>query len=459
MKIIKKLWNYFEKYGKLSICNMNNTGSDFLNYKFNVKKTGEGTELCSVNSQGFKTSCISVNFTVPLSEKASAFALVSGILTRSSEKYPSVNIIERKSASLYGAEINTDVTKTGENQIIKFGISCIDDRFALDGESIVRECAEFLFELLFKPNFVNGVFKKDEVESEKRLLLEQLSSEISDKRIYAKTRCEEIMFSDEVYGINRFGTAENIKAIDEKSLTEAYFELLSTAFITVCVSGNNADADSVGKLFSEYFPETERKPVKAETLFVESAEDVQYKKETENVKQGKLVMGFRLGMTSADDNYGARRVMIDLFGGSPHSKLFTVVREKMSLCYYCSARMFRAKGYMLVQSGIETYNEEKAKDGILAQLEEIKNGNFTDDDVAASVKALADGFNSVSDTPESLDSWFMSQSSSGKYLYPEDFIKQFESVTRDDIIKAAKEVTLDTVFMLAGDATKTEGDK
>ena len=459
MKIIEKLWNYPERYGKIIRYNTNFTGSDSLNYKFNVKNIGEGIELCSVNANGFKTSCISVNFTVPLSEKASAFALVSSILTRSSEKYPSVNVIERKSASLYGAEINTDVTKTGENQVIKFSVSCIDDRFALDGESIVNECAEFLFELLFKPNFVNGVFKKDEVESEKRILLEQLASEISDKRIYAKTRCEEIMFADEVYGINRLGTEDSIKAVTEKSLADAYFELLSTAYISVCVSGNNTDSDSVGRLFLEYFPETERKPSKAETLFVESSEDIQYEKETQSVKQGKLVMGFRLGMTSSEDEYGARRVMVDLFGGSPHSKLFTVVREKMSLCYYCSARMYRAKGYMLVQSGIETYNEEKAKNGILEQLEDIKNGNFTDDAISSSVKALTDGFKSVSDTPESLDYWFMSQSASGKYLYPEDFIKQFESVTREDIIKAAKAVTLDTVFMLAGDGTEAEGEE
>ena len=107
---------------------------------------------------------------------------------------------------------------------------------------------------------------------------------------------------------------------------------------------------------------------------------------------------------------------------------------------------------MLVQSGIESYNEEKAKNAILAQLEDIKNGNFSDDDIASSVKALEDGFRSVSDSAESVANWFTNQVCSKAFLYPEDFIEQFKKVTREDIIEAAKEVTLDTVFMLEGTA-------
>jgi hypothetical protein len=131
----------------------------------------------------------------------------------------------------------------------------------------------------------------------------------------------------------------------------------------------------------KYAEKTERTPVKNETLYVETAEDVTYVKETAPVKQGKLVMGFRLGMKDRNDDYAAKRIMSDVFGGNPNSKLFKVVREEMSLCYYCSSRMLRAKGIMLVQSGIESFNEEKAKTAILDQLEEIKKGNFTEEDL------------------------------------------------------------------------------
>ncbi len=460
MKNDKKLWKHLSQYANIKDIDANceNIGCDSMKYIFNKSVISDGVEFCSIKADGFKSACISVNFVLPLGEKASLYALVPNVLSRSSAVYPDLASIERKLANLYGADIVADVSKIGENQIIKMAVSCIDDRFALDNEVISAECSKLLFELIFNPKVKDGEFAFNEVESEKRLLTERLYAEQSDKRSYAKNKCEELMFSDEAYGIHRLGTVADIEKITPAMLYKAYCEMLKIAKIVVCISGNT-DEKSVQNELDAYISTKERALCTSETLFVESAEDVQYKKEKEEVKQGKLVMGFRMGMKNADDKYAARRVMVDLFGGSPHSKLFTVVREKMSLCYYCSARMIRAKGVMFVQSGIESFNEEQAKNAILQQLDDIKNGSFTDEDIEASVKALEDGFKSVTDSPEALDSWFMSQCVSGAYKYPEDFIDGFKNVTREDIIKAAQDVTLDTVFMLEGTAKECDGDE
>lgn len=461
MNFNKKLWKPLLKYGNIVFITENKNdiiGSGRMKYSFNKVGVSDGIELCNIAAEGFKSACVTVSFVLPLGEKASLYALVPNVLTRSSAKYPDVTSIERKLALLYGAELVADITKSGDCQVLKIGVSCIDDRFAFDGESITAECCELLFELIFNPRIVDGAFSPEEVASEKRLLAERLAAEMSDKRAYAKNRCEEIMFADEIYGIHRLGTAEAINEITPVALYNAYLEILSTSKIVVCASGK-ADFEAVKSLTAAYTEKLQRKTCKVATLYTPKAMEIKYEKEQENVKQGKLVMGFRLGMSDAEDLSAARRIMVDLFGGSPHSKLFTVVREKMSLCYYCSARMIRQKGVMFVQSGIESYNEEKAKNAILAQLEEIKNGNFSDEELENSVKALEDSFKSVSDSPEALDSWFMMQCVSGAYRYPEDFIEQFKKVTRDDVIKAARDVTLDTVFMLEGTAEGGESDE
>lgn len=447
---MKKQWKDLPCYDKIFSNYINNqiNWSGTVKYDLQNKKIFEGVELCTVSAKGFKTACASLSFVMPLGEKASLYALVPNVLTRSCKDYPDVTSIEKKLALLYGAEVVVDVTKSGENQILKIEVSCIDDRFSIDGESITDECLKLLFNMVFEPRLENGAFCSDDVESEKRLLAERLIAENSDKRTYAKNRCNEIMFENELYGIHRYGTVEDIEKITPDSLYEAYKEILRNSKLLVCVSGGNFG--NVEELLEKYINHEERDIQLNETLYVEECEDVKYVKEQEEVKQGKLVMGFRMGMKSEDDNYAARRVMVDLFGGSPHSKLFTVVREKMSLCYYCSAMMFRQKGVMLVQSGIESYNEEKAKNAILDQLEDIKKGNFSDDDIASSVKSLEDGFRSVSDSAESVAGWFTSQVCSKEFLYPEDFIEQFKKVSREDIIETAKSVTLDTVFMLEG---------
>ncbi len=454
MEFNKKLWKDLPRYGNILFIRNNEEkyiGSGRMKYNFSKNEISKGIELCNVSATGFKSACVTINFVLPLGEEASLYALVPNVLTRSSKEYPDITSIEKKLANLYGAELSVDISKTGEHQVIKIGVSCIDDRFAFDNESISAECSKMLFELVFNPNVVNDAFPEEDVESEKRLLLERLLAETSDKRTYAKNRCEEEMFKDEAYGIHRFGTKEDIEDITPEALYDAYCEILEKSKIAVCVSGNS-DLSLVSEYLKKYTQSINRDVTESKTLFVEAAADVQYVKEREPVKQGKLVMGFRLGMKDGDDNYAARRVMIDIFGGSPHSKLFTIVREKMSLCYYCSARMIRAKGIVFVQSGIESQNEEKAKEAILMQLEDIKNGNFSDEDIESSIKALEDSFKSVTDSPEALDSWFMSQCISGKYKYPDDFIVDFKKVTRQEIINAAKDVTLDTVFMLEGTA-------
>ena len=134
MKNSKKLWKYLVKCGKILPINLR---SDSLKYTFDFKQIGEATEFCSVKAEGFKTACASVSFMLPLSDDASVYALVPNILTRSSDKYPTVTLLEKKLATLYGAEIAADVSKIGENQVLKLAVASIDDRFALHNESIV----------------------------------------------------------------------------------------------------------------------------------------------------------------------------------------------------------------------------------------------------------------------------------------------------------------------------------
>ena len=166
-------------------------------------------------------------------------------------------------------------------------------------------------------------------------------------------------------------------------------------------------------------------------------------------------MGFRCGMTAKGDFDPAMTIMADIFGGGTYSKLFSNVREKMSLCYYCSARFNRNKGIMIVSSGIETENEEKAKTAILAQLEDMKNGNFTREDFDFSIRSLKETLIGYEDTPEI---WYGEQIFLDKIKTSQERIAEIEAVKYEDIKEMAQKVTLDTVFMLAGTGEEDDGE-
>ena len=101
---------------------------------------------------------------------------------------------------------------------------------------------------------------------------------------------------------------------------------------------------------------------------------------------------------------------------------------------------------MTVDSGIEGANADKVVTAVLKELEDIRQGNFTNDLVSASKKAISDALLGYYDSPHALNAWFSRELNDN--LSPEEAVKIIFSVTREDIIEAAKGVRLHTVYRL-----------
>lgn len=407
----------------------------------------DGVRLCAQSTDKFKTCRINIGMAMPLDLNVSARAILPFILQRRCAKYPDYIMLSRVLDELYGASVSAGVIKRGETQIISFSLTAIDDRFALDGDTVALECVQLLCDMIFDPLTDGDSFPADIVEQEKRLLVEMIENEMNDKRRYALMRCEEIMFKDEAYGINRLGTVENVKALTPEAVYRTWQEVLREAVVQITMVGS-MDVEPVAAILRERFSSIKREPASLSTKFIGKKGEPEYVCEEMPIKQGKLVMGLRTGMKDEDTNTVPMRIAVDIFGGGTYSKLFSVVREKMSLCYYCSAAFFSSKGVVMVQSGIEDINEEKAKNEILNQLSLVAQGDFSDDVFSSSIKSLTDSVISNNDTPESICAWYATQLLRDKLKTPEEYVGEIQSVERQQVIEAAKTIKLDTIFML-----------
>lgn len=412
-----------------------------------MQNIAEGIRFCSVKTDKFKTCCVNISLAMPLDKNASARAILPFMFSRRCAKYPDYTSLNRVLDELYGAAVSAGVLKRGEAQVISFSMSAIDDRFALDGDKVALECTKLLADMIFDPLTEGESFPEDIIEQEKRLLVEAIENEQNDKRRYAMLRCEQLMFADEAYGVNRFGSVEDVKALTPDVVYAAWRDVLQKATVQITMV-SSMDPQPIVDLIREKFSEIERHPVEIKTLFVSGLPKPEYISESMPLKQGKLVMGFRTGMRSEDDMMPAMKVAVDIFGGGTYSKLFSVVREKMSLCYYCSAALFNSKGIIMVQSGIEDANEEKAKNEIINQLRLTAEGEFTDEDFSSSIKSLTDSILGNSDTPEEITAWYASQILRNELKAPETYAKEIGNVDRAEVVRAAKTIMLDTIFML-----------
>ena len=379
---------------------------------------------------------------------AAANALLSCVLTRSCKKYPDFTALSRKLSSLYSAAIYPSVRRIGDYQVIAISASAIEDRYSLDGETISAELAELLCSIIFEPNMINGSFSEEDVEQERRQLIENIDAEFNDKRTYAVNRCVEIMCREEPFSIGRFGSRSDVENLTQEDIYNAWQHLLKNARVEITMLGSS-DPDSAFEKFREYFKDKPRK-TSNKSITVSETGDVKRIAETEDVSQSKLVMGFRCKYPETKRECIASSLMSAVLGGTPTSKLFVNVREKQSLCYYCASRVDNEKAMMLIDSGVETENIEKTETAVMEQLKELVKGNISEDEINSAKLALKNAYISCLDSLPALQSYHIGRVNRGDGLTPEESAEIVETITKDEIVQLAQYIRLDTVFSLIG---------
>ncbi len=408
----------------------------------------DGVVFNSIYDNRFKTMKLVANIFLPLSEEtASVNALLCYVLVRCCKKYPDMVKMSRKLGSLYGAEVNGSVSKMGDMQCLKIDIGGLSDKYAINNEKISTELSQLLCEVIFNPKIIDGKFDEDDMLQEKRQILDMIDSEFNDKRVYASQRLAEIMCADEVYGIKWCGTKAQIEAVTPEDLYKAWLNMLKTAHFEITFVGES-NPDEAADVIKNSFKEISRDSVELSTDVVYSVFEVKNVVEQMDVAQSKLEIGFRTACAEPEPETSATRLMSVILGGTASSKLFNNVREKKSLCYYCMARFQRLKGIMVIESGVETANIEAAKEAILAEVEDMKNGIISDFEINSAKLAIINSTLGVTDTVTGLSSWYSSQVMDAEVDTPEQACKKIEAVTKDDIVAAANKLALDTVFVL-----------
>ena len=422
-----------------------------MNYSFQRELLSEGVYFSSVTDDKFKHNRITANFILPLNKNTvTNNAVVPFILRKGYRECPDFTKLNRELNRLYGASLSCDISKFGAYQVLDISIYGVDDRYTLEKESIVQKCAQMLSKVLLDQHFENGLLPQKDVELEKQYLIDTIESQINDKRIFALNRCKTIMCEGESLAVEKYGYIEDAKKITSASATEAYKNILKTAQVEIMFVGCG-NPDAAKQVFKQAFSSVERFPISIKKPTTKTkADEIKEVTDEMDVSQSKLVMGFRCGEINSMKEFYAVRTMAALFGGTPNSRLFTYVREKLSLCYYCAARFDRMTGLMMVDSGVNKENKQKAYDEILNQLEVIKNGDFSDDELIATRLAMKNSLQGVTDSLGAIEEWYMAQIMSGTDIAPGKEAEALDNVTKEDVIAAAKKVTLDTVYFLTG---------
>ena len=413
--------------------------------KEQIQNIGSAIDFVSIAEPKFRTNTIEMIFMLPAGKQNnSAYALLEALLTSTCAAHPSITAMSRKLSSMYGATLKGSTIKRGDVLQLSLTASVIANRYALEGEDLLSELTELLLGCLFAPNAADGAFSETDFRIEKQDLLDAIEAEINDKRAYATDRAVAAAFEGEPFAYPLDGTAEDVELLTPASVYESYQKMLREAVIRIYHVGPEAAPKLAGRLQTA-FEGVERCPVKLtyRTPSPCKAEPVRVT-EPMAVTQSKLVIVLK-GQTPK--KY-AMNLMNLMFGGSPFSMLFNNVREKMSLCYYCSSRYVASKQAVFVSSGVELENAEKAHEAILAQLDAIRRGEFEDEMLENAKRSAVNSLHGIGDTPFSCIGWSHGRYCEEEEMSIEEIVMAYQGMTRQDMIDAANALREDTVYLM-----------
>ena len=412
-----------------------------------------GIDVYRIAAGKFKTSSINFFFNDNIQrESVTMNALVPAVLRRGSGQFKTFRDIALRLEELYGASFDCGVAKKGECHIIQFYMEFISDKFTLEDTSLFENAFNLLFEIVNDPALENGTFREDYLAQEKDNLKKLIESRMNDKMQYSVERCFEEMCKDEPYGLYEYGYVNDLPNITSKELYAHYKRMTEDYPLQVYLAGD-MDSGKVDMVINKLSAMKRSQTKKLDCCNVEKTpETVKNITEKMNITQGKLTLGFRTSTAPGSTDYYALIVFNGILGGGIHSKLFQNVREKASLAYYAYSRLDRFKGLMVISSGVDMKNKEKAQAIMLEQLEEIKKGNISEYEYESTMKTIETGIKSLMDSQMQIVDYYLSQAVSktaDSFATMSDRIKK---VTKQDVVNVSSKIQLDTVYFLTKDS-------
>lgn len=412
----------------------------------------QGVNLHVVPTEKYKTVRILVRFNTRLTrETITKRTLLSSLLETNSLNYPDQVKLSEQLAQLYGASFGINVNKKGNLHWLNLSMNLVNDRY-LENSHVLKDAVDFVKEILFYPNIIDGKFEEETFQREKENLNAYYESVSEDKQAYSSLALQNLYFSQsEDQKIPSFGTIEDLEKETPESIAAYYQQMIQKDQVDIFVLGD-VEESVVAGLFRA-LPFTDRAAGVADIFYAQSSRNViEERSEQEPLAQSKLNLGYHTDVYYGDENYFAMQIFNGVFGGFPHSKLFMNVREKENLAYYASSSIDTFRGLLTVQTGIDGKNRNQVLHLIAAELENIRQGNVTDLEIQQTKAMLKNQYLlSLDNASAVLENKYLDDLIPHLRLKDDEWLRRMEAVTLADVQRVAKLVQLKAIFFLEGE--------
>ena len=396
-------------------------------------------KIKKIETKKFKTNVYALYLTIPLTKENVTYnALIPTVLKRGCEKYNNQLEISKKLEEMYDATFGIGITKVGNNEVLKFYLESLNNNYLPNNEDLSKTSIEMLLNIVMKPYLVNGKFDDDYVEQEKENLKKVIESRKDNKDTYATNRLLEEMFKEEPYGLYKFGNIDEIDNITSEKLYEKYKELIKNSEKYLYIVGD------VENLNIESYNIDEKEITISKEFPVKISEKENIVKEQMDVTQGKLV----IGLNTPNNKQEVIALYNTILGKGANSKLFLNVREKEGLAYSAGSTYLKRNNAIIISTGIEVSKYNKAVEVIKNQLKDMEDGNITEKEMKDAKQFINAGLNLINESSENMIEYRFDKDLYNEEMDIEKYRKKIEEIKKEDIVKVAKQIKIDTIYFL-----------
>lgn len=415
-----------------------------------IKKEYAAYNVHIIKTNKFKSITIDVNFLRKIKkDEITIRNFLSEILLQSSKNYPTKRLLSLKSMELYNANVKSSNSRIGNFSNLSFSLKILNEKYTED--DMFSKTLDFFFDILFNPNVENDRFDERTFKIVNKLIHNEIKSIKDNLTKYSLIKMLEHMGSNEPYSYRGYGYLEDLEQITPKKLYDYYKDILKCDKVNILIIGD-IDIDSTLELIHEKFKvNTVKKDIgKAMITHPKIRGRLRKIDDYENIVQAKLNIGFKLKDLSEFELRYVLPIYNEILGGGGDSKLFQNVREKNSLAYYINSMPNIFDNLFIIYSGINMDSYDKAVDLIKKELNNMKKGKFSDEEIDKAKENMIASLETITDSPiRTLNMYYAKELAGGDEI--EERIEKVKSITKSDIIKVASKLKIDTIYLMHGE--------
>ena len=401
--------------------------------------TGGQVPLFAYHTETGVNEIFSMRFSLPFSSLTCApDALLPLLLSRACRTYPTFSVFSRHLLSLYGADLYSSVSRTGSRLTVSFTIDALAEKYLDKGDLIFPSLLSLLEDVIFSPLAFDDPEMVSAFLQEREERVSYLHSLISDKRLYTRLSALRALCPHEDTSLFLYGREEDVARLTMADMERAYHRLLHESSVSMVYIGYREANEILSILpyrLSAFIPAC--KEIPHDRCACKEREKPLYIMQSAPFTQSSVEVIYTFPVPHTLSEMAKSVFFEEILSSSPVSKLFVSLREKEKLCYDCATDFDRFSGACFIEAGCQASNISKIFKEISRQIEIIKKGSITEEEMECARASLRYRFASMLETP--LDA----------YLFSDDIRLLCGDVDMQKLLSLIESVTVDDLSCYA----------